>query len=759
LYILECVCRLYREERKNGRTIVPVSVNFSRLDFDLCDIVQEMEQIIARYSVPREQLHVEITESVFARKCDIESIIKKFRALGYSIWMDDFGSEYSSFNVLKDIDFDVIKIDMGFLSEFNEKTRDILMSIVNMAKVIGSRTLTEGVEGKEQFEYLRRIGCEMIQGYYFSVPRPYKELVSYLDKKNVQQESVKDRVYNETIGRVNVLSPNPFMQVRGKSHLGELPLAIVEYEKGGWSYLYANEPFRKDIQKLGTNIDLYKEYVSPRLMRPLIMKMREGFERTLISSEEAFNYVAEGNFFRFHTKLIAEQDTRKTILVSVSDIGTDSAETRRDRLDSALKQIYSIFEAVIQLDVPNNSINNLYVDADSHAYHLLESTGLHDAIEKFGREHVYWEDQERFRQMLDDKTLLERLANSSLGFINSYFRTRDVHGYYKWRLYTIIYQDGGSALMMVRRSNPDLANGWYQRRFGKASDGSGYGSEKKLSGGILWENLLRSHTLGFFWKDAERKFAGVNRRFLEYYGFDSDSEVLGKTDEEMGWHINHEASVRDENAVLNEGVHISRMPGSCIVNGQNRTILTSKMPVYDNGDIVGLLGYFMDAESEAKSRDYKNLHQLQTHDHVTGLLNMFGLLEVVQACRDEYVMSRRDFALIHVKLDNLYQLCDDYGAVFGSSVLRTVGEVMQSLLGHNAVIGRPGGEEFNVVKQFVELEEITELVNRINSTLRRTIDVSHRPVTLYFSIGYGVYSTTKDVDSLLQNAREMANIG
>jgi len=144
---------------------------------------------------------------------------------------------------------------------------------------------------------------------------------------------------------------------------------------------------------------------------------------------------------------------------------------------------------------------------------------------------------------------------------------------------------------------------------------------------------------------------------------------------------------------------------------------------------------------------------------VTGLLNMFGLLEVVQACRDEYVMSRRDFALIHVKLDNLYQLCDDYGAVFGSSVLRTVGEVMQSLLGHNAVIGRPGGEEFNVVKQFVELEEITELVNRINSTLRRTIDVSHRPVTLYFSIGYGVYSTTKDVDSLLQNAREMANIG
>lgn len=178
-YIIEAVCRDYRDASDNKKPFAPVSLNFSRLDFELCDIVGYLCETVDKYGVPKNFIDIEITESALTDQQDfLPNAIKNLRSFGYKVWLDDFGSGYSSLNVLKDYQFDVLKIDMKFLSGFkdNEKTRPILENIVSLTKQLKMLSLTEGVETAEQFSFLEAIGCDRAQGYLFSKPVPIETL-------------------------------------------------------------------------------------------------------------------------------------------------------------------------------------------------------------------------------------------------------------------------------------------------------------------------------------------------------------------------------------------------------------------------------------------------------------------------------------------------------------------------------------------------------------------------------------------------------
>lgn len=178
-YIIEAVCRDYRDASDNKKPFAPVSLNFSRLDFELCDIVGYLCETVEKYGVPKNFIDIEITESALTDQQDfLPNAIKNLRSFGYKVWLDDFGSGYSSLNVLKDYQFDVLKIDMKFLSGFkdNEKTRPILENIVSLTKQLKMLSLTEGVETAEQFSFLETIGCDRAQGYLFSKPVPIETL-------------------------------------------------------------------------------------------------------------------------------------------------------------------------------------------------------------------------------------------------------------------------------------------------------------------------------------------------------------------------------------------------------------------------------------------------------------------------------------------------------------------------------------------------------------------------------------------------------
>ncbi len=173
--ILEQVCKDIHYALENGRKVVPVSVNFSRVEIELIDTEKELAEMIRKYDIPPQYLHMEITESALTTNDErLKATMNAVKDLGIELWLDDFGSGYSSLNVLKDYNFDVMKIDMLFLQNFhdNAKSKTILKSIVKMANMIGMDTLTEGVEYEEQAEFLKNIGCNRLQGYLFSQPVP-----------------------------------------------------------------------------------------------------------------------------------------------------------------------------------------------------------------------------------------------------------------------------------------------------------------------------------------------------------------------------------------------------------------------------------------------------------------------------------------------------------------------------------------------------------------------------------------------------------
>ena len=184
LAILRLVCQQIKEIIEKEGFALPVSINFSRIDFRVVDIVSLIDEVVTEYGIDKNLLHVEITESALSDDEEVlKDAIKRLHELGYAVWLDDFGSGYSSFNVLKDFEFDVLKLDMKFLSGFetNQKSRFLIQSVVAMADQIGMMTLSEGVETKEEAEFLEKISCGRLQGYLYGKPLTYEELKAKID--------------------------------------------------------------------------------------------------------------------------------------------------------------------------------------------------------------------------------------------------------------------------------------------------------------------------------------------------------------------------------------------------------------------------------------------------------------------------------------------------------------------------------------------------------------------------------------------------
>ena len=180
LYMLEEVCKKLRELIDDDREIFPISVNQSRILIHNPDYINQVAKIMKRYRIPNGFIELEVTETVFFDERNLMiNTMNQLKSMELCISMDDFGSGYSSLNMLKDIPFDVIKIDREFFSEVitSEASILILRKIIEMAKGLGIRVLCEGVETAEQVEILRELGCSYVQGYFYSRPVKSEEFI------------------------------------------------------------------------------------------------------------------------------------------------------------------------------------------------------------------------------------------------------------------------------------------------------------------------------------------------------------------------------------------------------------------------------------------------------------------------------------------------------------------------------------------------------------------------------------------------------
>lgn len=210
LFVLKKVAEILRYEIDNGIPYVPISINFSRLDFILMDPFAEVEKVVREYGLTSDLICIEITETALLEdKTILSESIRKFRSAGHQVWLDDFGSGYSSLNVLQDFQLDEIKLDMGFLRNYSEKSRKVIKAIVIMAKMLGLQTLAEGVETRDQVEFLISIGCEKMQGYYYAKPMYLDTAVGYPAQVQMTVETQEEEKLLNAAGAINVITDTP----------------------------------------------------------------------------------------------------------------------------------------------------------------------------------------------------------------------------------------------------------------------------------------------------------------------------------------------------------------------------------------------------------------------------------------------------------------------------------------------------------------------------------------------------------------------
>lgn len=240
-YVWESVCKTISAWLKSGISPYPVSINISRVNLYDPNLVNILCEFTDKYSVPRNLLQLELTESLYTENPkEIVKIIDMMHAEGFTVLMDDFGSGYSSLNILKDLDIDILKIDMAFFSKSNISGRaeNIIAAIIRMSKWLGLKTTAEGVEDGNQAAFLREIGCNYIQGYYFAKPMPLE------DYNIIVRENETVEIENEEIFNLNsIWTYSPQMQFLFSD--SDIPTGIYEVLKNNIQILRSNDAYLK----------------------------------------------------------------------------------------------------------------------------------------------------------------------------------------------------------------------------------------------------------------------------------------------------------------------------------------------------------------------------------------------------------------------------------------------------------------------------------------------------------------------------------
>lgn len=181
-FVWKKTCENLRKWQDMGIKTVPISVNASKLTFDQPNLLRDWQTVVDSYNISPDLLHIEITETLMAD--DVDALVRKLaaiRTVGYQIELDDFGSGYSSINILSSLPLDIVKLDMSFMKQFGDaKKSKVLAACIKLAKDLGYRTVSEGVEMEEQRDMLSILGVDAIQGYYFSKPLPQDDFEEYL---------------------------------------------------------------------------------------------------------------------------------------------------------------------------------------------------------------------------------------------------------------------------------------------------------------------------------------------------------------------------------------------------------------------------------------------------------------------------------------------------------------------------------------------------------------------------------------------------
>ena len=346
LCVLDQVLEKIKDMESAGLYIVPQSINLSRSDFDACDMVEEIRRRVDDFGIRRDMITIEITESIIGRDFEfIRTQVERFRSLGFPVWMDDFGSGYSSLDVLQSIQFDLIKFDMSFMRKLEEgdSGKIILTELMKMATALGVDTICEGVETEEQVRFLQTIGCSKLQGYYYLKPVPLDQILErYKKGLQIGFENPEETGYYDAMGRINLYDLS-FMASVDKNVLQNtfdtIPMAVIELDAAGDSvrFVRSNHSFRSFMRRVvGFDVsDSGAQYAAPgsgtgSVFMKMIGECRRNRERVFIDEQ-----TGDGTFVHSFARRIHINPVTQTTAVAVAILSMEGPRMKAMSLEYA----------------------------------------------------------------------------------------------------------------------------------------------------------------------------------------------------------------------------------------------------------------------------------------------------------------------------------------------------------------------------------------------------------------------------------------
>ena len=444
--VLRQTCAFYRALRDRGTPVPCFSVNLSRLDFSRGGDARLFERVVetlGQYGVPHEAIKLEITESLMLEDIGtFRKLFRQFRDAGFTLWIDDFGSGYSSLNVLQSYSFDVVKFDMQFLHNFTPKGRQLLASLIRMAKSLGMHTLTEGVEAREQQDFLISVGCELQQGFFYSRPLSGADFMAFIDGKRNLLGTQEDKIYWRQIGRLNFLSANPLddyarmeQAERGEAQDAEIetpnacayidnagvPLALVECGRNKALHVYVNNSYLRRVQELGyASIDALERAFNDHRSDQYLMVKKLVTDAISLGTRQTVEYVNNDVYYRLSAKCLAKQRDRAMLALRLTTFDSErEIQTAREMLNYG-NSLFSTYELVVVIYPDSGISSRIYTSNNLPSYDRAGS--LAKSIQRFCECEVMPVDQARYLRFMDFETMTQRIESSPKGFIQSSFR-------------------------------------------------------------------------------------------------------------------------------------------------------------------------------------------------------------------------------------------------------------------------------------------------------------------------------------------------
>ncbi len=765
LYVLDRILEKMKRQADAGLYVVPISLNLSRTDFDCCDIVAEIIRRVDAASIPREKVTIEITESVVGSDFDfMKAQVERFQQLGFKVWMDDFGSGYSSLDVLQSIRFDLIKIDMRFMQQFDsgEESRIILTELVRMADGLGVETVCEGVEQREQMEFLREIGCTKLQGFYYGKPIPEDEILRrYETGIQIGFENPAESDYYAAVGGINLYDMAVLASEDDESlrrYFDTIPMAILEVNGMVAKYIRCNRSYR-DFTKRVFDMDFsegeYDYSGMPEgpgsVFMSAVMRCSRDGSRVIVDERVGDNTTVHTFIRRIAVNPVTGAAAVAAAVMAVME-DSDGSGTTYAHIARALAADY---------------IDLYYVDLETEAFTEYSSDARREdlAVERHGEsffaashrdamQFLYKEDQAHFIETFTKENVVRSLdANGN--FMLTYREMLD--GTPTYVSMKAVRMQGDRRHIIVGVSNVDAQMRQKEALARIQEEQATYSRVKALTGGYICIYTVDPVTDHFMEYSATREYEGLGiaKTGDDFFGQarTNSARVIVPEDREK-----FQALLTKDNVLGEiEKRGFFSMQYRMLMDGGEKYIRLKAALVEERDGPQLIIGVSnIDAQVRREQDFERKLAAARSRanlDGLTGVKNRTAYESMSQALTQQIEGGQAvRYAIALCSVKGLDEVNQTKGRQAGDDLIRDACAIICNTFKHSPVF-RVSGDQFAAVAQGHDYEHVEELVAALEENNRRNREAGGTLI----ACGMAKYDGNGSVASVFQRADELCH--